>query len=132
MAADSSLPRFRIGRTGAGEFAALVGIGVFMAAIGAFDSIGGHWRAYIYWITVMVGGGIVGALIEPILWRVPWLAERPWRLMAAQAIGMTPWVTVVVWLVSGLWFGEGLAVWRWTALLVPVFIVDVMVVIMPG
>jgi DNA-binding LytR/AlgR family response regulator len=50
--------------------------------------------------------------------------------MTAQAVGMTPWVAVVVWLVSGLWFGDGLAVDRWLNLLVPVFIVDVMVVIM--
>jgi len=129
MAATASLLRVRIGRTGLPEFAALVGIGVFLAAIGAFDSRPGY-PSYVYWITVMVGGGVIGALIEPLLWRIPWLAERPWRLMIAQMVGMTPWVAVLVWLVSGLWFGEGLALWRWFALLTPVFIVDVMVVIM--
>lgn len=130
MSAAGYLTRFRIGRTGSGEFIALVGIGVFMASIGAFDGRAGRWESYVYWITVMVGGGVVGALIEPMLWRIPWLAERPWRLMAAQVVGMTPWVTVVVWLVSGLWFGEGLGVDRWLRLLPPVFVVDIVVVIM--
>lgn len=129
MSVIGAISRFRIGRTGAAEFAALVGIGVFLASIGAFDSRGGY-KSYVYWITVMVGGGVIGALIEPMLWRIPWLAERPWRLMAAQAVGMTPWIAVFVWLVSGLWFGDGLAPWRWFALLTPVFIIDVMVVIM--
>ena len=121
--------RLRIGRTGPAEFVALVAIGAFLASIGAFDSRGGY-TSYLYWIIVMVGGGVIGALIEPMLWRIPWLAERPWRLMAAQAVGMTPWIAVFVWLVSGLWFGEGLAPWRWFALLTPVFIIDVGVVVM--
>ena len=129
MEALANLSRLRLGRTGPAEFVALAAIGVFLASIGAFDSQGGY-RSFLYWIIVMVGGGVIGALIEPMLWRVPWLAERPWRLMAAQAVGMTPWIAVFVWLVSGLWFGEGLAPWRWFALLTPVFIINVMVVVM--
>ena len=36
MSMGGAISRFRIGRTGAAEFIALVGIGVFLASIGAF------------------------------------------------------------------------------------------------
>ena len=82
MAAGSGWRRWRIGRTGAAEFLALAGLGLFMAAIGAFGTIerGFPTRA-AYWLTVIVGGGLIAAALEPGLLRVRRLARSP-RLFA--------------------------------------------------
>src|SRR5688572_6069384 len=98
---------WRIGRTGPAEFAGLFLVGVFMAAIGAFDTDPADpLRANTYWITVMIGGGVIAALIEPLLWKVPVLAKRPPLLAAAQAVAMTPPITLMVWLVGAAFSGR--------------------------
>lgn len=130
MGVAASLARLRIGRTGPLELIALVGLGVFLASVGAFDSEDAPRNTYPYWIMVLVGGGVVGALIEPLLWRIPALAERPWRLAVAQVFCMTPWITVVVWLVSGWYFSQGFSVGRYLDLLAPVFIINIGVVVL--
>src|SRR6476661_7372815 len=98
---------WRIGRTGAAEFAGLFVVGLFMAAIGAFDTDPTNpARANAYWLTVMLAGGVIAALIEPWLWKVPALAKRPPLLAVAQALAMTPPITVMVWLVGAAFSGR--------------------------
>ena len=77
-----------------------------MAAIGAFDTDGADPpRRYLYWVTVMVGGRVIGAVIEPLLRATP-LARRPWLLAVAQVLAMTPPITLLVWLVSAAIFAD--------------------------
>jgi hypothetical protein len=93
-----------LGRAGAAEFAALVLFGLFMAAIAAFDT--GHMPGplrYLYWQMAMVGGGAIGAAIEPFLARR--LGDRPALFAAVQLVAMTPpiaaWVSVIPVVVFG-------------------------------
>lgn len=122
---------WRIGRTGAAEFAGLFLVGLFMAAIGAFDTDpDDRLHANAYWLTVMLAGGVIAALIEPLLWKVPALAKRPPLLAVAQALAMTPPITVMVWLVSAAFSGR-VPNLRWLpAQLVSVLIVDIGVVVL--
>ena len=120
---------WRIGRTGAPEFVGLFLVGLFMAAVGAFDTDGADpVRRYVYWVTVMVGGGLIGALNEPLLWRIPALASRPPLLAAVQVLAMTPPITLLVWLVAAGVFGHRLNPRILPELSVSVLVVDVGVV----
>jgi hypothetical protein len=96
---------WRIGRSGAPEFVGLSLIGLYMAAVGAFAS-GAMWTPlrYLYWQAAMLGGGVIAALIEPWLERVPVLARRPLLRGAAQALAMTPPITLYIALLSALMF----------------------------
>lgn len=129
-----TLPRWlnwRVGRTGPEEFAGLFAVGLFMAAIGAFDTE--HTPLvprYLYWLTVMLGGGIIAALIEPWLWRVPRLAAAPVLLAAVQVLAMTPPIALLVWLVGSLGFGRAPDPGVLPVLAPGVLVVDVGVVIL--
>jgi DNA-binding LytR/AlgR family response regulator len=104
---------------------------LFMAAFGAFQSEDQPWALrHAYWTTVMLGGGVIAALIEPGLERVPGLAPRPWLLAAAQALVMTPPITLFVWLVSGLMYAAPFTATRLVGLLPTVLLVDIAVVIL--
>lgn len=72
-----------IGRTGSAEFVSLVLLGLFLAAIEAFET--GQLPAplrFLYWQMAVVGGGVIAALIEPFLARR--LGDRPVLFAAAQ------------------------------------------------
>ncbi len=129
MALPRSWRDFRIGRTGALEFAALSVIGLFMPVLGAFDSEAGRPIGYLYWQIVMLGGGAVAALVEPLLWRIPALAKRPPLLAVAQIFAMTPPVSLVVFTTIGLVFRVEPSIGRYLGLLPSVFIVDIVVVL---
>jgi hypothetical protein len=120
---------WRIGRSGLPEFVGLVLIGLYMAAVAAFGSDNApEPLRYAYWLVVMVGGGVIAALIEP------WLAKIGWRwsplFAAAQALVMTPPIAVFVWLMSGLMFGGRLSLMHLVTVLPSVLIVDVAVVVL--
>ena len=122
---------WRIGRSGAPELVGLVLVGVFMAAVAAFGSRDmPPLLRYGYWLTVIPGGGLIGALIEPWLEKVPWLASRPPVFAAAQAVVMTPPITVFVALAAAAWFGDRFNLQHLLLLLPSVFTVDVAVVIL--
>lgn len=107
MTAVRLIPAMRhplIGRTGLGEFVALVLLGLFLAAIDAFET--GELSAplrYLYWQMALVGGGVIAALIEPLLEH--WLETGSALFAAAQLAIMTPpitaWVSVVPIVVLG-------------------------------
>lgn len=122
---------WRIGRTGPEEFLGLFVIGGFLAALGAFDTDQTSPASrYLYWITVMIGGGVIAALIEPWLWRRPLLAVRPVLLAAAQVLAMTPPITVLVWLVGALGFHRDLNPANLLVLAPAVLVVNVGVVVL--
>jgi len=129
MILSEGLRRFRVGRTGPMEFVALAVIGLFMAALGAFETRPGRPLAYAYWLTVMIGGGLVAALVEPLIWRIPPLARRPAMLAVAQVFAMTPPVAVVVFLTAWLMERMEPSVGRYLALLPSVFLVNIGVVL---
>lgn len=93
-----------VGRAGAAELVALVVLGLFLAAIDAFESgqLPAHLR-YLYWQMALVGGGVIAALIEPVLARR--LEGRPTLFAVAQLAAMTPpiaaWVSVIPLIVFG-------------------------------
>jgi hypothetical protein len=94
---------WRIGRTGPIEFLVLVFLGMFMTSLDAFNVQTGNLALRIvYWLTNLVGGGVIGALIEPVLEHAPALAARPRLRAVAQIVAMTLPITVLVWAVSGL------------------------------
>lgn len=104
MRLSQAMRRPLIGRAGSAEFAAVVLLGLFLAAIEAFES--GRLPAplrYLYWQMALIGGGVIAALIEPVLARR--LAGRPALFAMAQLAAMTPpiaaWVSVIPVVVFG-------------------------------
>jgi hypothetical protein len=124
--------RWRLGRTGPIEFLALAGLGLFLASVGAFGT--GEAPAairFIYWVTVMVGGGLIGAVIEPLLLRWPAMTQRPRLFAAVQTVVMTFPITLLVWSVSSIMLAGGRMTLLELVFLWPsVLIVDIAVVIL--
>jgi hypothetical protein len=131
MAKSRNLRTWRIGHTGAGEFAALVVGALFMAGVGAFDAISAAFpvRA-VYWLATIVGGGIIGALIEPWLASAPGLASRPVARALVQMVVMTFPITLLVWMVSALMADMPFDLDHGLTLFPRVLMVDVVVVLM--
>lgn len=99
------LRRFRLGRSSVVELIGLSLFGLFLAAISAFDSEGvPTFHRYLYWQCAMIGGGAIGALIEP--WVARRLPGRPRLFALAQLVAMTPpislWVAVLPTLLWGV------------------------------
>jgi hypothetical protein len=88
----------------AAELALLVAVGVFMALLGPFDSgrnpLG---ERLIYWLVLIVGGGLIGVAIDEALGR---RLGRFWPRLAADSVLMTPAVTLLVIVVAHLMFGS--------------------------
>ena len=102
------LAAFRLGRSGAAELVALVPFGLFLAAIGAFNT--GQLappQRYLYWLLAMVGGGVIAALIEPFL--ASRLSGRPRLFALVQLAAMTPPITVWVALLPVFLLGDRMA-----------------------
>lgn len=121
---------FRIGRTGPVELVALVILALFMAAIGAFQTETEHLPVRVaYWLICIVGGGVIAALIEPLLERVSVLAARPLARAMVQIIAMTFPITLLVWTVSGQMIGSRFELEHLVRFFPQVFVVDVIVVL---
>jgi hypothetical protein len=127
----SRVLNWRIGRTGPVEFAFAFLAGLFMAAIGAFDSetMPAALR-YAYWILAMVGGSAAAALVEAGLLRLPALARRPPLLAVVQAFAMTPPVSAVVWTLHLTLLGHVMPLRLLPRLVASVLVVDIAVVVL--
>lgn len=109
--------RPRIGHLGLVELLALALIGAFLAVIGAFDSDRiAFGRRLLYWVFVLVAGGICGGVIEPWLERSSALARRPILRGAALVLLMAAPAMVIVWATSGILFGGPWGIGRWPIL----------------
>jgi hypothetical protein len=98
-------------RRAAAEIALLVAAGLFMGAIGPyFTARYAAGTRYPYWLVAMVGGGLIGIVIDAAIGRR--LEPLWWRLLTVSAL-MTPPVALLV-IVDGhlLANGEvGLGAW---------------------
>jgi len=91
------------------EIGLAVGAGVFMAIIGAL----GTGEAplvprLLFWIAMMLSGTGIAHLISTYAARLPLFEDQPWLWAVAVSLIMTAPLTLVVWLSSGLMFGQGL------------------------
>jgi len=106
----------------------LIGLAVFMAAIGAFDTDGASLgRRILYWSSLMLAGGIAHAALEAALAR----GAVPGGVMGKAAllsVLMTLPLTPVVWLLSALVFGAELSLVRLAELAPGVLVVSAAVV----
>jgi hypothetical protein len=106
----------------AAEVAILTAMGAFLGAIGAIGSydfpIG---LKYGYWLVNLVGGGLIGIVIDHVLGRWP---LPPWRRVLMVSVLMTPFVTLIVLAASYVFFGQGPHLDDYVRLLWQVFVVS--------
>jgi len=80
--------------------------GVFMAFVNAFDFEGASLtRRLIYWVPLMMVGGVMGTAVARAVFRSTWAAERPLLGAAAVALLLTVPLTVVVWAATTVFLG---------------------------
>lgn len=87
------------------DLALFTGMGTVAAILGPF---GASQRLTLaeglaYWIACLVGGGVVGALVDEAVRRI---TERFWPRLLAVSLGMTPLVTLVVTGVNLVMYGQ--------------------------
>jgi hypothetical protein len=105
------------------EFALLLAMAVFMAAIGPYGTgTLPPLRAFAYWFLCMVGGGAIGIVIDETLGR---RAASFWPRLAVSSLGMTPAVTLLVLVVGHVLARQSLQLTRYLFLLWQVFVVCV-------
>ena len=123
------LGAIRLGRSGAAELGALVLFGLFLAAIGSFNT--GEMSApsrYLYWQLAMVGGGVIAALIEPFV--AARLSGRPRLFALAQLVAMTPPISLWVALLPVVLFGSRLSAGHVFWMMPDVLTINVAVVVL--
>lgn len=88
-----------------GYVAAIV-MGLFMAFVGAFrtDAVPLPTRIF-YWLTLMIGGSLLGLLVSPFAARRPSIGENRVLAWAVVSVLLTLPVTLLVWWFTGLVFG---------------------------
>ena len=91
------------------EIAVAVVTGVFMALAGAFGTdqapIGVR---LVYWVGLMATGTLLARGVTMAALRVELFETRPWLWAALLTLAITPPLSVIVWLVSGLTFHHDL------------------------
>ncbi len=123
------LGAIRLGRSGVAELAALALFGVFLAMIAPFGTAAAPTvLRHIYWLSAMIGGGVIAALIEPALARR--LTGRPRLFVLAQLAVMTPPIAVWVSLLPVLILGQSVSGGRVIRLLPDVLAINVGVVVL--
>ncbi|MDQ1155103.1 LytTR family DNA-binding domain-containing protein [Brevundimonas sp. SORGH_AS_0993] len=79
--------------------------GVFLAVTGAFGSGGAPLpERLVYWIGIMVIGGLWGHVCAMLVSRFVDLDERPWLAVAVLTAVITGPLSVLVWAATGLFF----------------------------
>jgi hypothetical protein len=81
----------------------LLGAGLFLAVVGPFGSISaGVLTRFLYWPSVIVGGGVIGITVDELLGR---RLDNPWLRWLVDSVVMTPGVCVLVGFASRWAFG---------------------------
>ena len=107
----------------AAELILLLVMGLFMGAIGPYGTaVLPPRQSYVYWIACIVGGGLIGVVIDETVGRRAW---GSWRRLALTSLAMTPVVTLLVILIGHVVAGHSLHIPRYPALTWQVFIVCV-------
>lgn len=123
------LAALRVGRSGPAELVALVLFGLFLAAVAPFGTTEMPAAPrYLYWQLAMVGGGLIAALIEPVVARR--LEGRPRLFVLAQLAVMTPTIAVWVSLLPVILFGARVSGERIVQVLPDVLTINVAVVVL--
>lgn len=121
--------QWRLGRCGPLEFAGLSVMGLFLAALETFDARHDTWWLdVLYWQLAMLGGGVIGALIEPVVYRR--LSNRPRLFAAVQTLTMTPPITLWIGLLGAVFHGRIPRLDQWMFPLGSVLVVNAAVVIL--
>jgi hypothetical protein len=110
-------------KRGAADLALLLAMGLFMGAVGPFGSE--HLaprQAYAYWALCIVGGGLIGILIDGTLGRLAGVFW--WRLLVTTVL-MTPPTALWVLATDRLVVGAPILLARYWPLLWQVFLISV-------
>ncbi|MDQ8027154.1 MAG: LytTR family DNA-binding domain-containing protein [Brevundimonas sp.] len=104
-----------------------LGVGVFLAVSGAFvggaPSVG---HRLLYWLPLMVAGGVWGHVCSRLIDRLLDFDERPWVSVGVLSVVMAVPFSVVVWAVTGPVFGQPVYPLRaLPGFLIPVLLVTV-------
>ena len=87
----------RVLRENGRAFAIALVAGVFLAAAGAFET--GELAApmrFAYWISMLVGGSLIGVAVAEVFTSGGWLEDRPWTQGAAIVLTMSVPLTLMV------------------------------------
>lgn len=88
-----------------------IGAGVFMAMVGAFGFDGSPlWVRLVYWVSVLLAGTLVAALVSGPISRRPKIGEKPFRLWALITLLISAPITLIVWTATTLAFARPFAV----------------------
>ena len=107
-------------------FAIAVVAGAFLATAGAFETsqLPVLFR-YAYWIGLLAGGSVVGAVIAELFSSRGWLEDRPWVQGAAMALTMSVPLTLIVGVCNIVTFHQGVSPLRYmTGLFPPVLVIS--------
>jgi hypothetical protein len=84
-------------------------IGVFLAVSGAFGSGGAPLGPrLIYWVTMMILGGLWGHLCSRVVTRFVNIDDRPWLTVAVLSAVITGPLSLIIWTATGLFFNQTL------------------------
>lgn len=79
--------------------------GVVLALTGAFGMVNAPlWLRLIYWVPIMLAGGVWGEACSRLIHRRIDMDEQPWLTVAALTAAITGPVSLLVWFVTGLVF----------------------------
>ncbi|MEZ5959689.1 MAG: LytTR family DNA-binding domain-containing protein [Hyphomonadaceae bacterium] len=91
------------------NLAIAAGVGTVLAFVGAMDSgeapIG---RRLLYWVPLMMSGGLLGHAMSLIVAKIPRANVNPWLFGAILSVALTIPATFVVWGYTNLIFGTRL------------------------
>ncbi|WP_395945171.1 LytTR family DNA-binding domain-containing protein [Brevundimonas sp.] len=83
--------------------------GIFLATTGAFGSAGAPYgQRLIYWVVLMILGGLWGHLCGRLVTRFLDVDERPWLGVAVMTAVITGPMCAIVWAATGLFFNQRL------------------------
>lgn len=114
------------------DFALLLAIGAFMAAIGAFDTDTAHpVRRLAYWLCLMIACGSAHGVLESRVANTAF-AKGAWSKGVLLTAFLTTALTPVVWLMSAVIFGAALSAGRLVELIPGVVVVNTALVALLG
>lgn len=100
--------------------------GAFLAFSGAFGMDDASLlRRLLYWVPLMIVGGVIGNLIARPVFASPWFATRPWLACLTVTVLLTIPLTVIVWSASNLFFDQSWHLRHMINAAPPVFVVSV-------
>jgi len=104
--------------------------GTFLAFVNAFGFDGTTvGQRLLYWIPLMMLGGVMGTFVARRVFGAAWFANRPWLASLVVALLLTVPLTVVVWAATTAMFGRP---WQPGTMLYFVFPVAMVSIAMTG